>query len=71
MDRTENNYWENVFESGKYKHWEFSYPSPDLVALAAAGVPQKNSEVLDIGCGGGIDAIFMAHSGFNVVGVGY
>jgi ubiquinone/menaquinone biosynthesis C-methylase UbiE len=32
-------------------------------------VPKKNSKVLDVGCGGGIDAIFMAQCGFSVVGI--
>ena len=66
---SDSNYWEKAFESGEYKHWEFSYPSPELVALAAAGVPRKGARVLDVGCGGGIDSIFMAHCRFRVIGV--
>ncbi len=66
---SENNYWENAFESGEYKHWESSFPSPELAALAAAGILKTNSRVLDIGCGGGRDAIFMAQCGLNVIGV--
>jgi ubiquinone/menaquinone biosynthesis C-methylase UbiE len=65
----ENNYWENAFESGEYKHWEFNYPSPELVALVAAGLPRKHAKILDIGCGGGLEAIFMANSGFRVIGL--
>jgi len=64
-----NDYWERAYESGEYKHWEFSYPSPELVALAAAKMPEKNARVLDVGSGGGIDAIFMAQRGYRVVGV--
>ena len=30
---------------------------------------KKKSVVLDVGCGGGLDAIFMAQSGFDVLGV--
>jgi ubiquinone/menaquinone biosynthesis C-methylase UbiE len=66
---SDNNYWEKAFESGEYKHWEFSYPSPEFVALTAAGVPRKGARVLDVGCGGGVDAIFMAHCGFRVTGI--
>lgn len=62
-------YWEKVFESVEFKHWESSYPSPELVALAVAGVPKKGARILDVGCGGGIDAIFMANCGFRVIGV--
>src|SRR5208283_2871130 len=66
---SDNDYWENAYESGEYKHWEFSYPSPELVALAAANVPRRNARVLDVGSGGGTDAIFMAQQGFRVTGV--
>ena len=66
---SDNDYWENAYESGEYKHWEFSYPSPELVALVAYNVPKRNARVLDVGSGGGIDAIFMARRGFRVTGV--
>jgi ubiquinone/menaquinone biosynthesis C-methylase UbiE len=62
-------YWESVYESGDFKHWESVYPSPELVALVAAQMLTKNARVLDVGCGGGNDAIFMAQSGFKVIGV--
>ncbi len=66
---SEDNYWENAFESGEYKHWEFNYPSPELVALVTAGLLRKNARILDVGCGGGFEAIFMANCGFRVMGV--
>ena len=66
---SDNCYWETAYKSGEYKHWEFSYPSPELVALAAAGVPKTNARVLDVGAGGGNDSIFMAQRGFRVTGV--
>jgi len=66
---SDEDYWEDAYESGEYKHWEYEYPSPELVALAAANVPRRNARVLDIGSGGGTDAIFMAQRGFRVTGV--
>ena len=66
---SDNDYWETAYESEGYKHWEFSYPSPELVTLAIAGVPRRNARVLDVGCGGGADAVFMAKCGFRVIGV--
>jgi ubiquinone/menaquinone biosynthesis C-methylase UbiE len=66
---SDDNYWENAYESEEYKHWEFSYPSPELTSLAAARVLRRNACVLDVGCGGGIDAIFMAQCGYRVIGV--
>ncbi len=64
-----NDYWESAYTSGEYKHWEFSYPSPELIALAAANVPKRNARVLDVGSGGGTDAVFMAQRGFRVTGI--
>ena len=66
---SDDDYWENAYESREYKHWEFSYPSPELVALAAANVPRRNARVLDVGSGGGTDSIFMAQCGFRVIGI--
>ena len=66
---SDNDYWESAYESGEYKHWEFNYPSPELIALASANVPARNARVLDVGSGGGVDAIFMAQCGFRVAGV--
>ncbi len=64
-----DNYWETAYETGEYKHWEFNYPSPELIALSAANIPRRNAKVLDVGSGGGTDAIFMAQRGFNVTGI--
>src|SRR5208283_3295127 len=66
---SDNDYWESTYENGEYKHWEFSYPSPELIALAAANVPERNARVLDVGSGGGTDSIFLAQRGFRVTGV--
>ncbi len=66
---SDNDYWETAYANGEYKHWEFSRPSPELISLAAAGVLKRNARVLDVGCGGGIDAIFMAQCGYKVIGV--
>ena len=57
-----DDYWENAYETGEYKHWKFDYPSPDLIALVAAKVLMRNALVLDVGSRGGTDAIFMVQS---------
>ena len=62
-------YWETAYEGGEYKHWEFKYPSPELTTLVAANVIPKNAKVLDVGSGGGLDAIFLAECGFKITGV--
>jgi ubiquinone/menaquinone biosynthesis C-methylase UbiE len=64
-----DDYWETAYESGEYKHWEFKYPSPELTALVAANALRKEARALDVGSGGGLDAIFLAQHGFNVMGI--
>ena len=55
---SDSDYWETAYESEEYKHWEFNYPSPELIALAAANVPQEKCSVLEVGSGGGNDSVF-------------
>ena len=30
---SDSDYWESAYESGEYKHWEFSSPLPNLLPL--------------------------------------
>ena len=60
--------WDLDYESGDFRHWEPNPSSPELAALIAAGLIAKNPKILDVGCGGGLDTIFMAQSGFSAVG---
>ncbi len=64
-----HNYWESAYTSGEYEHWEFNFPSPELIALVAAGLIPPSGRVLDVGCGGGREAIFLAQCGFQVMGL--
>ena len=66
---SQKSYWESAYENGDFKHWESGYPCPELVVLVAAEVLPRHGSVLDVGCGGGIDAVFMAQCGFKVIGV--
>jgi hypothetical protein len=42
-------YWDSHYRDGDFEHWEFNYPSPELVAIVAAGILRKNSRILDAG----------------------
>jgi len=61
--------WDLDYASGNFRHWEPNPTSPELAALMTAGLIAKNSKILDVGCGGGLDTIFMAEQGFSVVGI--
>jgi ubiquinone/menaquinone biosynthesis C-methylase UbiE len=61
--------WNSMYTGGTYRHWEAEYQSPELAALAAAQIVARGSRVLDVGCGGGLDAVFLAQCGFRVTGV--
>jgi ubiquinone/menaquinone biosynthesis C-methylase UbiE len=61
--------WDSAYKNRDFEHWELNYPSPELSALVAAGFFGKHARILDVGCGGGLDSIFLAQLGFNVIGV--
>ena len=61
--------WDLDYASGDFKHWEPNPSSPELAALITAGFIGKNAKILDVGCGGGLDTIFMAQCGFSAVGI--
>lgn len=67
----DKNLWDSSYKNGDFSHWETYYPSPELAALVAAGVIHKKARILDIGSGGGLDAVFLAECGFNVVGLDF
>jgi ubiquinone/menaquinone biosynthesis C-methylase UbiE len=66
---TGNDYWDSHYKNRDFEHWELNYPSPELATLVAARTWKKTAKILDIGCGGGLDAIFLAQCGFSVIGV--
>ena len=61
--------WNNAYVSGEYKnHWHYSNPSQELATLLAAGVVRKG-RALDIGCGAGVETMFLAESDFRASGI--
>lgn len=63
-------FWDLAYEDGSYlEHWESSHTPPELAALVAAGTIPAGCRVLDLGCGAGAEAIFLACHGFRVAGV--
>lgn len=63
-------FWDDAYAAGEHRaHWELPCPSPELVALVETGAAAPPGIAVDLGCGGGRDAIFLAQSGFRVIGV--
>jgi ubiquinone/menaquinone biosynthesis C-methylase UbiE len=49
--------------------WEYNHPSQEIVVVAALELLAPGSAVLDVGCGTGVDAVFLATLGYRVIGV--
>jgi len=64
--------WDDAYSSGAYrKEWDYTEASQELVAfVATAGMPPR-SVALDVGCGAGREAIFLAACGYSVIGVDF
>ncbi len=70
MSRNTLEDWNAYYASGEYRqHWDYSHPSSELVAFVAAGSWPTGAAALDVGCGAGREAIFLAGQGFQVTGV--
>ena len=59
--------WDEAYRSGAYRmHWDYNSASQEIAACVALGIFPKNGVILDIGCGSGSDAVFLATLGFHV-----
>jgi 2-polyprenyl-3-methyl-5-hydroxy-6-metoxy-1,4-benzoquinol methylase len=59
-------HWDTYYRDDRHKReWHLDQASPELLALLAAGVI-KPCRALDLGCGGGTEAVHLATQGFEV-----
>ena len=64
--------WEDAYSSGSYrKEWDYAQASQELVSFLATADLPRGSVVLDVGCGAGREAIFLATCGHSVIGVDF
>ncbi|MGP4078501.1 class I SAM-dependent methyltransferase [Pseudalkalibacillus sp. R45] len=65
-----NSDWDNEYISGGFQYkWDIPYPSQELVAFVATINFPVETVALDIGCGAGREAVFLAQQGLNTIGV--
>lgn len=62
--------WDKAYATGEYlREWDYRFPSQELVAIVAADLIPRGGTTLDVGCGAGREAVFLAQCGFNSIGV--
>lgn len=65
-----DSWWDQAYSTGEYlEHWDYRYPSQELVGCIAGGLIPAGATVLDIGCGAGREIVFLARCGFKAIGV--
>lgn len=63
-------FWDRAYADGDHlDHWEPPRVPAELAGLVAAGAVPTDRPVLDVGCGTGREAVFLAAHGAPVIGV--
>ena len=63
--------WSESYQSGDHILWDHADPSTELIAYILGARLAPGARVLDLGCGTGADAIFLAKQGFEVHGLDF
>ncbi|SFS77995.1 class I SAM-dependent methyltransferase [Marininema halotolerans] len=61
-----------LYTSGEFQNmWDYAYPSAELVSFIATAKIPAGAQMLDVGCGAGNEAIFLATQSYHVIGVDF
>lgn len=65
--------WSTAYRSGENRDvWDYYHASPELAGFIASGIVPNNATILDVGCGSGRDAVYLAAiRSFQVHGVDF
>jgi tellurite methyltransferase len=63
--QNETSYYEDVYSSTKEYYWGVK-PSRMCLKIVSLMPPDKHLKILDVGCGEGKDAVFLARCGYDV-----
>lgn len=63
-------FWDAGYRDGSFRrYWEAPVVPAELVALVERGWVETGSLALDLGCGAGLEALYLARRGVRVLGV--
>ena len=62
--------WDQIYAADEHlENWDRTEPAPELVELVEARGWRQGARAIDLGCGTGSDARYLADNGFDVIGV--
>lgn len=63
-------FWDLSYRDGSFReHWEPLEVPRELVRELQGEPPPADATALDVGCGSGVEALYLAHCGYRVVGL--
>jgi ubiquinone/menaquinone biosynthesis C-methylase UbiE len=63
--------WSDTYRKGDHTIWDHSSPSTELIGYILGARLRARARVLDLGCGTGADALFLAKQNYEVHGLDF